>query len=317
LQGETIEVNFTRADRTRPPHGQEPFSIARCTTPNYFHLLGIPIVKGRGFSETDTARSPRVAIVNQNLPEHFFPRENPVGKQLLLLHGEEPSIPEERVEIVGMAANARDVGLNEVPFDDLYLPASQSLPGEMYVVAKTNVPSSVGPLLRRKIQDLDPEQFVGELKPLESYVDKQLHSPKFNLALVSVFAGLSLLLTAVALFGTLAFTVAQQTRDIGVRIAVGARPVNIFGLVFRQTFRLIAAGSVSGLGIAVVLGSVYRDRLYMIPHQHDGILYGVSIHDPLSFASAEMIVFLFACAAGLLPALRAMRIDPNSALRCE
>lgn len=312
-----IELKFARADRPRPPHGQESFSLGRSTTPNYFHLLGIPIVKGRGFAASDTASSPRVAIINQNLAEHFFPEEDPIGKQLLLLHGEEPAIPEEKVEIVGIAAKVKDVGLDEVPFNDVYLPASQGFPSEMYVIAKTSVPSSVGPLLRRKIQDLDPEQFVAEFKPLGSYIVEQMHSPQFNLAFVSVFSGLALLLTAVALFGTLSFTVAQQTRDIGLRIAVGARPVNIFGMMFRQTFRLVAAGSLCGLVIAVLLGTIYKDSLYMVPHQHDGILYGVSIYDPLSFGSAGIILFLFASVAGLLPALRAMRVDPNTALRCE
>jgi putative ABC transport system permease protein len=121
----------------------------------------------------------------------------------------------------------------------------------------------------------------------------------------------------VALFGTLSFRVAQQTRDIALRIAVGARPVNILGMMFRQTFRLVTAGSVCGLGIALVLGTIYKDRMYMVPHQHSGILYGVSIHDPLSLGAASVILFLFASVAGLLPALRAMRIDPNTALRCE
>lgn len=311
------EVKFARADRPRPPHGQEPFSFVRSTTPNYFHLLGIPIVTGRAFTESDTASGPRVAVINQNLAEHFFPQEDPIGKQLLLLHGEEPSIPEEKVEIVGLVANVRDVGLDEVPFNDVYLPISQSFPRRMYVIAKTSVPSSVGPLLRRKIQHLDPEQFVAEFKPLGSYIAEKMRSPQFNLILVSIFAGLALLLTAVALFGTLSFTLAQQTRDIGLRIAVGARPVNILGMMFRQTVRLVAAGCVCGASIAVVLGTIYKERLYMVPHQHIGILYGVSIHDPLSFGSAAVILFLFAGVAALLPALRAMRIDPNIALRCE
>jgi predicted lysophospholipase L1 biosynthesis ABC-type transport system permease subunit len=257
-----------------------------------------------------------VAVINQNLAEHFFPHEDPIGKQLLLVHGE-PSIPEEKVEIVGMAANIRDVGLDELPFDDVYLPAPQGFPSQMYVIAKTSVPSSVGSLLRRKVQDLEPEQFVAEFKPLGSYITEQMRSPQFNFTLLSVFAGLALLLTAVALFGTLSFTVAQQTRDIGLRIAVGARPVDILGMVLRQTLRLVAAGSVCGLGIAMVLGTIYKDRLYMVPHQHNGILYGVSIHDPLCFGSAGIMRFLFASVAGLLPALRAMRIDPNTALRCE
>ena len=251
---------FVRADRPRPSHGAEPSSLARITTPGYFHVFGIPILKGRAFSKTDTASSPRVALIN--------------------------------------------------------LPASQAFPSHMYAVAKTNAPS-VGPLLRKKIQGLDPEQFLTEPKLMETYVEERLQSPRFNFTLVGIFAALALLLTAVALMGTLSFTVAQQTRDIGLRIAVGARSADIVRMILRQTFRLIAAGSICGAGIAAVFGAIYRDRLYMVPHQHEGILYGVNIHDPLSFGLAVIVLFVFASLSALLPSLRAIRIDPNTALRSE
>ena len=317
LTGGGIDVNFARADRPRPPHGQEAFSIAHSVTVGYFQLLGIPILKGRSLSASDTASSQRVAVINQNLANHFFAGENPVGKQLLLLAGDQPSIPEGKVEIVGIAANTRDIGLDEIPFDDIYLPASQVFPRTMYVVAKTQAFSSVAPVLRQEMQALDPEQFVAELKPLESYVSEQMHLPGFNLSLVSVFAGLSLLLTVVALFGTLSFSVVQQTHDIGVRIAIGARPLDVLKMISWQTFCLVLLGSTIGLAFSLVLGSLSGNRLFLVPHQHAGILYGVSTHDPLSFAFAAVMLVLFASVAALFPLIRAMRVDPNIALRCE
>ncbi|GGG89242.1 ABC transporter permease [Edaphobacter dinghuensis] len=312
-----IEVNYARADHPRPPHGQEPFAFTRNVTPGYFQLLGIPILKGRALNEGDLASGLRVAMINQNLARHLFAGENPIGKQLLLLAGDEPSIPEGRVEIVGIAGNVRDIGLNEVPFDDLYLPVSQGVPRAMYLVVKTHAFNAVAPVMRQKMQALDPEQFVAELRPLASVVREQLRGSRLNLSMVSVFAGLSLLLTAVALFGTLSFAVVQQTRDIGVRIAVGAQRMDVVKLVSRQTSSLVALGSIIGFAIAFIAGGLLGDKLFMVPHQHDGVLYGVSTRDPLSFAFAAATLVLCAGAATLLPAIRAMRIDPNLALRGE
>lgn len=312
-----IDVNFVRADQPRPPRGQESFSFVRSVTNGYFQLLGIPIVKGRSLDHNDIASGPRVAVINQNLAMHLFAGENPIGKQLLLLAGDEPSISEGRVEIVGVAANVRDVGLNEVPFDDLYLPASQVVPHTMYVVVRTTASASVGPILRQKIQALDPGQFVAELRPLRSYVTEQMRGALFNFSVVGIFAGLCLILTVVALFGTLSFSVVQQRRDIGVRIAVGARPLDVLKLIVWQTCCLVALGSTIGLAIALVAGKLCGERLFMVPHQHDGILYGVTMRDPLSLTFAVLTLLLVASASALLPALRATRIDPNIALRCE
>jgi ABC-type antimicrobial peptide transport system permease subunit len=124
-------------------------------------------------------------------------------------------------------------------------------------------------------------------------------------------------LTAVALFGTLSFGVAQQTREIGVRIALGARNSDIRAFVLRHIVIVVAAGSSAGLFIALAAGAIFGSRFYMVPHQHDGILFGVGIHDPLSLLCTALIILMVACAAAIGPVLRAVRIDPNSALRCE
>ncbi|HEX4165406.1 MAG TPA: ABC transporter permease, partial [Bryobacteraceae bacterium] len=114
-----IETTFYRADRARPASGQEPFAVGRSVTPGYFHLLGIPVVRGRGFSDRDRKDSPRVAVINQNLARNFFDGENPIGKQLHILDGGDAAVPAGIVEIVGLTANVRDMGLDEVPFNDI------------------------------------------------------------------------------------------------------------------------------------------------------------------------------------------------------
>ncbi len=142
-------------------------------------------------------------------------------------------------------------------------------------------------------------------------------SLRFNLGLIAIFAGLALLLTAVALYGTLSFVLAQRSREIGIRVALGAQRTGVLSLGLRYIFRLAIAGSVCGAAVALTLGILLKSALYMIPHEHEGILYGVGIHDPLSFATASAVVLLCAGLAGLLPGFRATRIDPVSVLREE
>jgi putative ABC transport system permease protein len=310
-------VVFARTDRDRPPHGQEPSATTRVITPDYFHVLGIPIIRGRGFTEDDSETSPRVAVINQNFARHHFPGENPVGKELLIRGKGGSDISDATVQIVGIAGNVKDVGLDEVPFDDLYIPFAQNPLRGMYVVVKTSVPSSLMPVLRRKFSHLAAEQFIGDPRPLESYVDDAMQYPRFNLALIAIFAGLALTLTAVALYGTVSFAVAQQTREIGIRIALGAQPGGVLNFTMRRVLALTIAGCVCGFAIAFVLGTIFKDQLYLVPYQHDGILHGVGIHDPLSFACSTILVFLCAGLAGLIPGIRATRIDPCTTLRCE
>jgi ABC-type antimicrobial peptide transport system permease subunit len=300
--------NFVRADRPRPARGSEPSSLERAVTPHYFHLLGIPVLRGHGFTDRDSESAPRVALINENFARHFFPGENPIGKELLI-----PAT----VQIIGIVANNKEAGVNEVDFDDVYVPFAQSPASSMFAIVKTSAPSSLGLVLRRKFQHLDADQFVAEPRMLDSYVADQLRGSGAKLALILIFAGLALMLTAVALYGTLSFAVAQRTREIGVRIALGAQRTKILGLTFRNVLRLTLAGSVCGFLIAFLLGTMLRSTLYLSPHEHEGILYKVGIHDPLSFASAASVLILFAVLAGLLPALRASRIDPCETLRCE
>ncbi len=311
------DVKFIRTDRARPAHGQEPFALEHDVTPDYFHTLQIPLLRGRGFSDRDSQASPRVAIVNENFVRHHFPSENPIGKRLFLLSDEDAIAREGIVEIVGVAGYARDVGLDEVPFDDLYLPFAQAAPRGIYVTFKSSAPASVAPVLRRKFQQLDAEQFVSDPKPLESYATDAMRGARLNLWLIAIFGSLALILTAVALYGTVSFAVAQRTREIGIRIALGAQQSGIVRLTLSRVIRLSVAGATCGFCAAFVIGSLLGSALYMVPHEHEGVLYQVSLHDPLSFACAALIVLACAILAGLAPAIRAARIDPHATLRCE
>lgn len=213
--------------------------------------------------------------------------------------------------------NAKDVGLDEIPFDDLYLPFTQNPIRGMYVVVKTSIPSSVMPALRRRFSHLAGEQFVSVPRLMESYVHDEMQSSRFNFSLMTIFAGLALTLTAVALYGTVSFAIAQQTREIGIRIALGAQTGGVLRFTIRRVLALTIAGSTCGFAVAFALGTIFGNELYMVPYQHEGILHGVNIHDPLSFACSAVLVVLCAVLAGLIPGTRATKIDPWATLRCE
>lgn len=312
-----LDVNFVRAERPRPARGQEPSSLDRIVTPDYFHLLGIPILQGRGFTDHDSGSAPRVAIINQNLARHLFAGESALGKELLILAGGDPAVPEGKVQIVGIVSNTKELALNEVDFNDIYLPFAQNPDRVMFALVKSSATGSVGPLLRKKLQDLDRSEFVADTQSMDSYVAEALQGNQFRLTLIAAFATAALLLTVIALYGAVSFAVAQRTRELGLRIALGAQRTGILALTLRHILRLTTAGSVCALVIAFIAGSVLGRGLYLVPHEHSGVLYGVGIHDPLSFAWAAGVVLLLATLAGLVPGLRAMRIDPYTALRCE
>lgn len=311
-------VTFLRADRPRVEHGSEPHSLMRTITPGYFELLGIPIARGRSFTEYDSESAQRVGVINENFARHLFPSEDPIGKELLISDvaqgvGRVPSV---RIEIIGVVANTKEVGLNEVDFDDLYLPFAQNPNPSMYILGKTET-SSQWTVLWRKLQDLDREQSVSEPRTLDSYVAETLEGSRVRLLPILIFAVLAVLLTAIALYGTLSFDMAQRTREIGVRIALGAQPIGVLGLALGHVLRLAAAGSVCGFVIVLVVGTTLGNALYMVPYQHDGMLYQVGMHDPLSFACAASILTCCAVLAGILPGFRAARVDPCNVLREE
>jgi ABC-type antimicrobial peptide transport system permease subunit len=152
---------------------------------------------------------------------------------------------------------------------------------------------------------------------LEDTLAEQFRGERFHLMLVSIFAALAALLAAVGIYGTMAFSVAQRTREFGLRMALGAMPAAIRRLTLARTTRLTLTGAAGGLGVSLILGQLLKSALYLVPHQHSGLIYGVGIRDPLSLLTAAAIVLLLAAMASLAPAVRAGRVDPSAALRDE
>jgi len=305
-------VYFTTAGRPTQD------SLARVVSPGFFHLLAIPLLQGRAFTAGDSETAPRVAIVNQNFAARVFGTENPIGKIIVLEPGGSQSIPPGPVQIVGLAANIKELSIDEVAFKDIYLPFAQNPSRSMYLSAKTGVdPESLIPALRGELRAADAEASVYDAASMETRLRNGLNGNRFRLFLVSVFAVLAVLLAAAGVYGAIAFSVAQRTREFGLRMALGAHPNGILRHGVFRAVRLAAAGAACGFVAALALGAVSKDALYLAPGKHSGLLYGVAIHDPKSFLGAGLIVFVLAALAALLPAIHASRIDPAIALRQE
>ncbi len=311
-------IYFAPAGRPQPVHGEEPRSLARVVSSGYFRVLDVALLGGRAFTDQDSEAAPRVAIVNENLAHRFFGEDSPVGKRLTVLPGGDSSIPTRTVEIVGLASNTKETGLNEVEFNDVYFPMAQAPQRVMSVVAKISAPEAgVAAAVRHDLQSLDPEEAIYNLTSMEEGIRQSLVGARFNLMLVSLFAGMAVLLASVGIYGAISFSVAQRTQEFGLRMALGARPGSLLGLTLTRTSRLVLSGAVCGLGVALVLGAWLKKALYLAPGEHGGMIYGVGIHDPASLMAAAAIVIGLSAAASMVPAWRAAKTDPLVALRHE
>jgi putative ABC transport system permease protein len=274
-------------------------------TPRYFDVMRIPIVRGRAFTDEDTERSERVAIVSAALARRVWPGRDPLGKRLSIPL---PPAPYADVAhtVVGVAGDARYRELQGARHD-LYLGYLQSEePLRHLVVRAAGDPRRVAAAVRSAVRGVDPALAVDDVTTMEAVVDRHLGASRFRMQLLAAFASFALFLTALGLHGVMAFVVGQRTREIGLRMALGARAAQVAGLVLRQALLPVAAGLAAGLVAALAAGRAI-----------EGLLYGVAPHDPRAAALAAALLLAAAGTACALPARRALRVDPALALRDE
>jgi predicted permease len=286
----------------------------RYATPHLFKALGMPLLRGRVFAETDTAQSPAVIIINEALARKYWPKQDPLGQRITIGKDIGSEFSDVTREVVGVVGNVREVGLNQEPPPVMYVPQAQlkdsltALTGKVlptaWVVRTSGDPLAMTAAVRREVTAVDSEQAVFEFRGMAQVLEKSMATQRFILVLLSAFAAIALLLAAIGIYGVMAYDVEQRAHEIGIRMALGAARGDVVGLVVRHGMLLAAVGVVIGLGAA-----------FGVTRLLAAMLYGVKATDPLTFASVAAVLAAVALVATYIPARRAARVDPMSALR--
>ncbi len=298
LQGTEFKIESQPVSPGREPHTQ-----VSIVSPGYFRALGTPLLQGRDFTAADNADAPGVVIINSHLAQQYFPGQDPLGKRVDM--GFRSGTP---LQIIGVAADVRQDTLQAELHPAMYLPYAQSptsLPLILLFRSASN-PSIVVSAVRQQVQELDARLPVYDVKTMNQVLSTAVARPRFITFLLGVFAAVALLLATIGIYGVMSYTVAQSTREIGIRMALGAQPRDVLKLVVGQGLVLSTSGVVFGLVAAFALTRLMQN-----------LLFGISATDPLTFIAVPLSLILIVLLACYVPARRATQIDPLVALRYE
>ena len=285
--------------------------------PDYFQAMGIPLSKGRPFSDADNKNSPGVVIISETTARRFWPNEDPVGKRIwlgppqnLLPRPPRPGFAFPRLTIVGVAGDVKQASLDQQMGPDIYAPILQNDEPwrSMYIEVRTNSsePLNLAGMVRSQVWAVDKDQSISQVGTMEEIIDKSLNQPRFTMFLLTIFGALSVSLAAVGIYGVISYSVSQRTQELAIRMALGARPLGIIGLVVGQEIIYVIVGVALGLMAAFLTMPVMKT-----------LLFGISTSDPLIFVLASALLAFVALVASYIPARRAARLDPLKALRYE
>lgn len=302
LAGVGPGTSFWRADAPQPPPNERPVVDARPVTAGYFSAMKIPLLAGRDVTETDTADKDPVAVVNETFARQIYPGDNPIGRKFILnLGNDKPH------EIVGVVGDVKLMTLDGDVRPTAYLSSRQYAFGMMtFVVRTTGDPALLGPASVRVINQIDPLLPVAAVRPLDEVFAESIARPRLTAVAMSIFAGAALLLAALGVYGIVAYSVSQRSREFGIRVALGARQGQIIGMVVGQNLRLVGLGL--GLGLVAAIPATRLLR---------GLLFQVGPNDPMTFAGIGAILAIVAVVASYLPARRGTLVDPVVTLKAE
>jgi predicted permease len=289
---------------------QAPVVDSPVVSPEYFHLLGMPLQRGRLFNDQDIDATPQVAVINQAAARTYWPNQDPLGKRVRLhrdTRGLSSSAQPAWTTIVGVIADARTESLADPAIPQFYRSVYQRPAKDLAIFLRGQLdPSAISAQVRAQVQSIDPTLPVFHAQTLHEVFSTSLSVRRFAMEMVAFFAATALLLAGLGIYGTISYLVNEQRREIAIRLALGAQRGTILKMVLRRGFGLAAAGA--GLGVAVAL---------IVSHLMAGLLFGVSSTDLPTFAGVTVLLTAVALAASYIPALRAMRLDPIMTLQSE
>jgi putative ABC transport system permease protein len=296
-------VSFEVEGRPAPPPNQVVDAEYRIITPNYFATMGIPLVRGEGFTPRHTSDVAGVMIINETMARRYFPGEEPIGKRINL--GDPQRDPWRT--IIGIARDVRHEGLDTAPYPQMYAPLAQFPRSAMTLVARVQGdPLALVPNMRGELRAIDRDQPLTNLRTMEQVLAQSIARQRFNMTLIAIFSVVGLVLASVGIYGVISYSVTQRTHEIGIRMALGAQRRDVLKLVLGQGILLALIGVGIGLFAALALTRVMSS-----------LLFGVSATDPLTFGAVALLLATVALLACFIPARRAMRVDPMVALRYE
>lgn len=302
LRGFFMNAPLLIANRPEPASLDAQMAPVTIISPDYFRVTGTPLKQGRFFTHGDVEGAPGVALINETMARRYFLHENPLGQRISL-----KSEPDKPYEIVGVVGDIKQMGLDKETQPNVYLSFRQYEVAFMDIVVRSAAePSSLSPALRGSIRAVDKYAPITSVRTLEEVIADDTAQPRFYTLLLSLFAGVAVTLTALGLYGVMSYAVSQRTREIGIRLALGAETQSILRMVTSQGLFLILIGEAAGLAAALALTRLMTS-----------LLFGVSATDPATFAAISLSLIIVALLACALPARRASNVDPMSALRCE
>jgi putative ABC transport system permease protein len=287
-----------------PDPASRPIAYYNAVSPDLFHTMEIPVLKGRPFDSHDVMKAQHVIIINETLARRYFPGTDPIGKRMTL-NDENPK-EEDWATIVGVVQDTRQRELSGEPAAEMYLPFAQSPHRSMALMIRTTSPESVVNVVRRDVQSLDPNLPIYGIQTMKNVMSESIAAARFRTLLLAVFAALAFVLAIAGIYGVMSYAVTQRTQEIGIRMALGARSLDVLKLIIRNGMLLAAIGATIGLAGAFALTRLMTS-----------LLFGVSPTDVFTFSLVTTVLLLVALSACYIPARRAAKVDPLVALRYE